>query len=57
MMDCYTEPKPEDIKKQIMDIFEEIEEEMSKENVNNSKIVKLRTKQLMQGLYLQTIND
>lgn len=57
MMDCYNEHTQEGIKQQIIDIAEEINDEMSKEKVDEKKVLKLRTQQLMQGLYLQTANN
>lgn len=50
-------PNQEDVKQKLIDLSLEVEEELTKEEVNKEKIFKLRYQQMIQGLYLQYPNN
>lgn len=47
---------PKDIVREIQKIDNQVEEELSKENVNEQKVYNLRFQQLMKGIYLTQTN-
>ena len=50
-------PNQENVKKKLIDLTLEVEEELNKEEIDKEKIFKLRYQQMIQGLYLQYPNN
>lgn len=53
----YTVLERADVVQQIVDTDDEIKKELEKEKIDEEKVFKLRYRQMIQGLYLQDVNN